>query len=270
MIPLTRPINCTIAAVSVLAGAFIADSMIWRLSTGLAMVSIWCLCAGANVLNDICDMEIDRHNKPERSLVSGQVSKETAVWLAVVMYAAGAGLATLLDSYHVMIAVIVVILTVLYNIRLKRHLLIGNLVAAAAASSAFIYGGLLGPGVLYTLIPTGFAFLFHFGREILKDMEDVSGDRVGHVASAPIRFGVSTTRLIITVTFLFLMITTVWPYGIGWFGIRYLALVSVVDLILVYVLWSVWRDASPGNVGRLSRILKANMVIGLIAVVLGR
>ncbi|SVC65842.1 uncharacterized protein METZ01_LOCUS318696, partial [marine metagenome] len=91
-----------------------------------------------------------------------------------------------------------------------------------------------------------------------------------HVVSAPIRLGVSSARLIITVTFLSLMVTTIWPYAAGWFGMRYLALVSLVDLILVYVLWSVWRDTSPDNAGRLSRILKANMVIGVMAVVLGR
>ncbi len=267
---LTRPVNCMIASLSVLAGVYIADSEILKFSVLLAMASGWCLCAGANVLNDVCDMDIDRRNKPERPLASGRVSGRTAGWLAVVMYTTGTGIAVFLGPSHVIIATGAVALTVLYNINLKRHLLIGNLVACGAASLAFVYGGLLGTDVLHTLIPTGFAFLFHFGREILKDMEDIPGDRAGHVVSAPIRFGVSSARLIITVTFLFLMAATIWPYGAGVFGMRYLALVSLVNLILAYVLWSIWRDTSPDNAGRLSRILKANMVIGVMAVVLGR
>ena len=270
MIALTRPLNCFIAAFCVLSGAYIVESVLWHPPVILAMVSIWCLCAGANVLNDVCDVQIDRHNKSDRPLASGRVSERAAVGLAIAMYILGAGLSILLSPHHVLISGIIIVLTVLYNITLKRRLLIGNLVAAGAASLAFVYGGMLGPDVYYILIPTGFAFLFHFGREILKDMEDIPGDRAGHVVSAPIRLGVSSARLIITVTFLSLMVTTIWPYAAGWFGMRYLALVSLVDLILVYVLWSVWRDTSPDNAGRLSRILKANMVIGVMAVVLGR
>ena len=63
---------------------------------------------------------------------------------------------------------------------------------------------------------------------------------------------------------------TILPYLEGWYGVRYLALVIPVDLVILYVLWSIWRDARPVNAGRLSRILKTDMVIGLIAICLGR
>jgi geranylgeranylglycerol-phosphate geranylgeranyltransferase len=146
----------------------------------------------------------------------------------------------------------------------------GNATVSGVAATAFLYGGLLGPRPFLALIPVGFAFLFHFGREIIKDMEDAAGDRAGRVRSIPLEYGVPGARIMITAAFLALIVLTLVPAYAGWYGLPYAGLVVPVDLVLLYVLRALWRDASPPSAGRLSRILKADMVLGLAALCLGR
>lgn len=267
---LTRPVNGVIAAASVLVGVFVAGGDITEPGAILAGLSGWLLCAGANVLNDCCDIEIDRQNKPMRPLVTGGVSRGGAMGLAVLLNMAGIGIGVAVGPYHAGIAVFAVLGTTLYNVGLKRHVVVGNIMASGVASLAFIYGGLLGPRPMLALIPTVFAFFFHLGREILKDIEDMTGDLAGHVRSVPVRYGVRQAQMTVTAAFAILIPVTVLPYFTAWYGPGYLALVTLVDLIILYVLWSMWRDTRPVNAGRLSRILKTDMVIGLIAICLGR
>ncbi|OPX31853.1 MAG: hypothetical protein B1H40_03350, partial [Candidatus Latescibacteria bacterium 4484_181] len=39
--------------------------------------------------------------------------------------------------------------------------------------------------------------------------------------------------------------------------------------VICYVIWSIWRDNSSRNLGRLSSILKLDMLVGLLAILLG-
>lgn len=270
MITIIRPLNCLIAAISVVVGVYVANGSIVSYPILLATLAGWCLCAGANTHNDICDLEIDRVNRSDRPLPAGKVSLRFAAWYAGVWYAVGLFSAGLLSLSHTVVVVGMLILTIIYNRNLKRRLLLGNLLVGVVSSLAFVLGGLLGNDTFITVVPVGFAILFHFGREVLKDVADVAGDRKGGVNSAPMKYGDAGARWIVTFTFTTLIGTTIWPFTAGWFGVNYLMVVMVVDAILVYVLWSLWLDCGRRNAARLSSILKADMLIGICAIVVGR
>lgn len=121
-----------------------------------------------------------------------------------------------------------------------------------------------------SLIPAGFAFLFHLGREILKDIEDLRGDVSVDARTLPIVLGTNFSLLFTTLIFSGLILSTALPYYFGVFGLFYLVLALVMDILLVYVMISMWRDQSKENLGKLSRILKFNMILGLAAVFVGR
>ena len=146
----------------------------------------------------------------------------------------------------------------------------GNGVVSLIAALAFIYGGLAVGRFGPTLIPAWFAFLFHFGREIVKDIQDWAGDTAIGAKTLPIRFGKKTALIVTTYTFILLIISTPVPALFRIYGIVYLIVVILgVDIPLLYVLRSMWRDSGPTNLGRLSFILKVDMLIGLLAIYLG-
>lgn len=267
---LTRPANCTIAFASVLVGAFVAGAEVAGRLALIAGLSEFCLCAGANVINDCYDMARDRLNKPARPLVTGRATRQAAIVYAVLLSVMGVGLGVTLGLAPSGVALFTALAALAYSAVLKKMAFVGNVTVSAVSSLAFVYGGLTGPRPLLSIVPAGFAFLFHLGREVLKDIEDAAGDAASRVTTVPVRYGTTTAVGVITGVFAALILSTLLPVMAGWYGRTYLALVILVDLILLYVVRSMWRDAGPANAGRLSRILKANMVLGLIALCAGR
>jgi geranylgeranylglycerol-phosphate geranylgeranyltransferase len=109
------------------------------------------------------------------------------------------------------------------------------------------------------------------GREIIKDIQDLEGDLSLNASSLPIRFGVRFSLAFATTIFSSLIFLSPLPYLLDVFSLLYLIMVILgVDLVLLYVLGSMWKDPSTSNLGRLSTILKIDMLLGLAAIYAGR
>lgn len=84
---------------------------------GLASVSIY---LGGIVLNDLCDVPIDREERPDRPLPSGEVSKKRAWGLVVAAFPVGLALGFLAGGLNGLLAALfLALLVVLYNGGLK-------------------------------------------------------------------------------------------------------------------------------------------------------
>ncbi len=267
---LIRPINGLMSLAAVQVGVFIAYGEVMARPALMAGISAWCICGAANASNDYFDVDIDRVNKPQRPLAAGILLPGTALWLTLLLGAAGIVTGAWLSPTHGIIALIAACLSWMYNAGWIRRGFAGNLTVSGVAATAFIYGGLLGSEPLLALVPTGFACFFHLGRELIKDIEDVRGDAKGQMRSIPVKHGLYRTLMVITAVFTILILITFIPIYYRWFGLSYAGMVVLVDGIMVYVLWSLWRDASPQRAGRMSRILKMDMVLGILALCLGR
>jgi len=89
---LVRPPNVTTAMADVLAGDAVAGAP-WPGSVGWLLGATVCLYAGGIVLNDVFDLDIDRHERPERPIPSGRVTRAAAARFGGLLLAAGAALA---------------------------------------------------------------------------------------------------------------------------------------------------------------------------------
>jgi geranylgeranylglycerol-phosphate geranylgeranyltransferase len=267
---LIRPINGLMTFTAVQVGVFIAHGEVMTRPALMAGMSAWCICGAANASNDYFDADIDRVNKPQRPLPSGILLPGRALWLTLLLGGAGIVTGAWLGPTHGIIAVVAACLSWMYNAGWIRRGFVGNLTVSGVAATVFIYGGLLGPEPLLALVPTGFACFFHLGRELIKDIEDVIGDTEGQRRSIPVHHGLYRTLMVITAVFTILILITLIPIYYRWFGLSYAGIVVLVDGVLVYVLWSLWRDASPQRASRMSRLLKMDMVLGILALCLGR
>jgi geranylgeranylglycerol-phosphate geranylgeranyltransferase len=151
----------------------------------------------------------------------------------------------------------------------KRTVLWGNLTVSLATAMAFIYAGMAVGHFEAALIPAGFAFLFHFGREVLKDMEDIKGDKQAGAMTFPIKYGIPNSNRLTRVVFILLVILTLIPYIFDIYGLNYFLMVCIgVYPVLIYVVYRSQKDPSPKNLSFMSNLLKADMLIGLIAIYL--
>lgn len=267
---LTRPINNLIAFMAVYLGGVISVDFYFSQEIILASLSGMFISAGGNVINDYFDKEVDRVNKPHRPLASGRVSPTVALASYLVVSVVGLIISVLINRSTFLIAGAAVVGLFFYSASLKLELFWGNFTVAFVSALAFLYGGASVGNARGALIPAVFAFLYHFGREVLKDLEDMEADRLRRSRSIPLVHGKGFAQRIIVSTFVLLIIATILPFALKIYGWIYLLVVIVgVDLLLIYIAFSTLRDSSPVNLSRLSRLLKFGMVIGIVAVFLG-
>ncbi|MBN2012899.1 geranylgeranylglycerol-phosphate geranylgeranyltransferase [candidate division KSB1 bacterium] len=268
---ITRPVNVLIGGLSIFIGAFIAGSIQPIQNVALAVLSGMLIAAAANTINDYYDVAIDRINKPYRPIPSGKITEKTAWIYAMIMFVIGTGLSILINNKALAIAVFAWVVLYCYSAKLKRTVLWGNLAVSFMTAFAFIYGGVAVNRLNEAIIPAVFSFLFHLGREIIKDIEDREGDSADHAVTLPIRYGVRPALWVTMFVFILLIGLTIMPFVMGIFGVPYLWVVILgVDTVLVFVIFSMWKTPVPKNLGRLSTLLKMDMLVGLIAIYVGR
>ncbi len=269
-IQLLRPLNVAIMmAVPSADDLFAGGSGIPLVTVVLAGLVAGFIGGAANAINDYFDVEIDRVNKPDRPLPRKAVKSGTAIILWITLSLVGISLNLFLNSSAFWIAVTAVVVLFAYSARLKRTVLIGNVAVAAMTGMAFLYGAVVAESPGMALFPFLFAFLINLGREILKDIEDMAGDKRDGAVTLPLKHGPPAALAVATAVFVALIATTIVPFSVGIYGGLYLLVVNVVNILVCYIMVSMWTNKKAENLRRLNGILKIGMVIGLVALVFG-
>jgi geranylgeranylglycerol-phosphate geranylgeranyltransferase len=267
LIILSRPVNVLISFLTIIVAAELAFGLDPFENVLLAAISAALITIGANVINDYFDIAIDKINKPDRPLAAGRVVKHVALMYFILVYFCAWSIAYYIDFFMFLIAFLTGILLYFYSYRLKRTVLWGNLTVSLATAMAFIYGGLAVGYFQETLFPAAFAFLFHFGREVLKDMQDMKGDRQAGAVTFPIKYGILPSIKLMTFIFILLVFLTAIPYILSIYGLYYFLIICFgIYPVLLFVLYKAKTDSEPKTLGYLSNLLKADMIIGLLAI----
>ncbi|MFH1680445.1 MAG: UbiA family prenyltransferase [Candidatus Eisenbacteria bacterium] len=268
---LARPLNLLILAAAMLLAYLLAGGGrdVSALVPGAAGAVL--LVASFYVWNDIADRRVDRVNRPDRPIPSGAVSVRAACAFAALLFcgafaagaASGGTTAAVLGVWAVLLAA--------YEGVLKRTGLPGNLLVSAVASSALLLGAHLGGSLAAGLAPALFAFFLHLGREIVKDIADAPGDLEGSRRTLAVAFGDRKALAFSALPLALLVLLSPVPFFLGIYGVLYLVIVLVaVDLLLAVALALCFRRPDRSNLGRLSHLLKGQMVIGMAAMLAGR
>ena len=260
----------TIAFLSVLVAALICGTPPSLTPVIAACLAAALITAAANAVNDYFDVDIDRINRPERPIPSGQVGRNEALSFSIVFFLGAIAVALKIHGAAVLTAVFFSLLLVAYSAKFKRTVLIGNVIVSLSTAAAFIFGGLAVGSVRAAIFPALFAFLMHLSREVIKDIEDMRGDHSQGAVTLPIRHGVKAAITVTVVLLTMLIAATIVPAALGIYGRWYLLIVAAVDAVLIGVMVKLLRQVDHNDFGKLSAVLKADMVLGLLAIYAGR
>ena len=179
---LTRPGNMILTAIAVIAGSFIAagpEIMDFQIEVAICCVCSMILVGGGNALNDYNDRKTDKENHPERPIPSGSISADTASIYAQALL--GSGLLILLftleNKMPFVIALIGILLLTAYENGLKAAGISGNITVGLMSGAVFLFAGMAVNDPGPTLWMFGLAVLATITREIIKDIQDLEGDR---------------------------------------------------------------------------------------------
>ncbi|MBD3299069.1 MAG: hypothetical protein GF341_10470 [candidate division Zixibacteria bacterium] len=245
--------------------------------TGLTLIPLApiFITAAGNVQNDLIDRIVDSLNHPYRPLVSGAISLSTARVFMNIGYVMGLLTAAAVSALALTIAGLVVLGLTLYNLRLSRRPLIGNLTVAVLGALPILYGGVSIHGVttddwVLAASVALVAFWLHLARELLKDAVDTEGDQMAGRRTLPLVF--SETLIIRIGAFVMLVAAgfALLPWYTGDLGVIYLfgVGVTVIPSLLLGAAQCFGRPAIP--VASLwASWLKIVMIAGLVWAVLG-
>ena len=265
---LVRPVNLLITAAGVYLGGALAFSEAVPDAPFLgalvaSCVSAMLIAAGGNCINDVFDIEIDAMNRPDRPLPSGLVSPAAArgIWAGSTL--GGLLLGAFVSLAHLAMAAVAAALLFAYSARIKRAPFAGNGIIALLVGLAVVYGGWTSSSPAPAYIAAGFAFLTTFSRELVKDVQDLPGDRSAGARTAPIVYGVDTSRAVAASALIITVLLTPIPFLALDYGQLFLFLVLVADLMLLRVIWLL--PDSPREASDASAWLKGAMVAGIAA-----
>jgi len=222
---LTRPFTLLPPLLGILSGAVCGFGSVHNPDPAhrvtpvlLGIVALGALCASllnaaSNVLNQITDLEVDRINKPDRPLVTGEATIRSASRLTWILYAlamiptwwivvpalpgaAARALAPVPMHQCFFLFLGGLVATLVYSVpafgRTKRLGVWANLTIAIPRGTLLKVAG-------WTLVASAFSAepwaiggifgLFLLGASSTKDFSDAEGDRAGGCETLPVKYG---------------------------------------------------------------------------------
>jgi geranylgeranylglycerol-phosphate geranylgeranyltransferase len=194
------------------------------------------LTAFSMVLNDIMDIEIDRINVPNRPLPSGRISINSAKLYSIILAIIGILLTFYFSIYAIIIAFSSLIVSILYNTKAKKTGLLGNIMVAYCVAIPFLFGAIITSNSINMKILTFFmlAFLSTIGREIIKGIADIKGDKIKNIKTLALSYGTKKAAIIASLFYISAIILSILPIIVKEVGLFYLFTIIFVDLGLIY------------------------------------
>ncbi len=174
------------------------------------------IVCGAMALNDYYDYEADlKNNRKDRPLISGIYTRKFALNLSILMMVLGAILSLVLYIFwsnsvqiYIFPAVLLFIgIAISYSTWLKKYGFLGNIVVSLSYPAAMMLAmGVVGVRSSDAIISiTSFVMMIFFsalGREVLKGVMDIEGDKLQGVKTIAVRYGAQKAAYFCTFLFI--------------------------------------------------------------------
>lgn len=255
----------------------------------LLVVSSVCIAAAGYVINDYFDLFIDRFNKPSKLIIEKIIKRRWAIVMHVLLSAAGL-LLSMYVGYKIsnisipVFNLIAIIALWFYSTTLKKKLLIGNIVISlltawtilviAVAEYRFSFIGSTADEFIATrliklsILYAGFAFIISLIREVVKDIEDIRGDKKYGCKTMPIVWGVPAAKVFtgvwLVVLISSLIVLQFYMLQLGWWiSAAYAVLFLIVPLI--WILKKLYDANNHAHYHRISAAIKMVMLAGIVS-----
>lgn len=221
--------------------------------------------AFGNVINDIKDLPADRINRPDRALVTGVISRRSALVLALSLVVIAIAAGFRVSTIHGAGTLVPVVLLLVYTLFFKGTPLAGNLLVSLLVGYVVIFGSLGADSLKRVLIPSLLAFILNLAREIVKDLEDVEGDKHAGYATTAILPAKVIGAIIIILSGSYLILLPL-PFTLGDFSVVY-GIVCLVAVLPFHAWWFIryFQSRTARSFHAISTIIKWEMVAGLLA-----
>jgi len=217
----------------------------------LSVLSMTTIVLSVYIYNDITDIEIDRINKLDRPLVTGDASKREARNLVSLFAAVGLTSAFLVNLQVFLLILAYFVLLFSYSlpyVRLKNKFLLNKVAISFGTAISYLVGaattGTIPAPVLLLAV---FGFMSSLAMSSVNDLRDIEGDRIYKVKTLPVVWGPTLTIRFTIALVLSAGIATVMGYLQLGFNMAFPILASCAFAGWIYVIYPLlrhWNDPS--------------------------
>ena len=257
-----------LSAIFILAPEKKPSTVLLDLNLFLIVFATSLTIASGYIINSFYDSKKDLINRPNKSILDRLVSQQTKLRVYFTLNFAVAFLAFLISWRAFLFFSVYIFLIWFYSHKVKKFVIIGNLMATFMAVLPF-FAILLYYKNFYEVIlaHASFLFLLLLIREMIKDLENIKGDLANDYKTIPILYGEEISKKIITV----LTTLTVIPVYIliEKFDVGYMDMYFYFCLIiLIFFLLYLWISNTKEQFLLLHNVLKFLIVAGVFCIVL--
>ncbi|MBL6964141.1 MAG: geranylgeranylglycerol-phosphate geranylgeranyltransferase [Bacteroidetes bacterium] len=229
------------------------------------------IAAAGYVINDIYDLKADIINRPDTVLLVQRIKIKTALVIYITFNVLAFYFGILISWKFLLMFLAVSFLLFLYAAKIKRTPLLGNILVALILAFVLIIVWIFEQGNYPELILlyASFAFLTGIIRELLKDLEDMEGDKKAGYMTFPLKYGVQKSKnlvqnlTIIQIISLIVFAILVYGFTAYWALMAYFFVLVLIPLSLALYLEQ--KAESKNDFAQLTRFFKFIVVTGTIS-----
>jgi 4-hydroxybenzoate polyprenyltransferase len=238
------------------------------------------IAAAGYILNDNMDASLDAINKPRKKSFAANISRSSAINIYIILTSIAVAIAffiadSILNFWLGFVQVGSSVLLALYSGVLKKIPFVGNVTVALLSALVPAIAGLYEPSFYpnftpYISIYSGFAFLISLIREIVKDAEDMEGDKISGRKTIPLALGMSTTKVILTVLIVLTALgagKVVYDFFYSYTVYSFWKILTAFEIPLLLLLGLALRAREKKDFSLLSTSLKIFMLLGILTMV---
>lgn len=257
-----------LASIYILAPELPVRKVVFDINLFVIVLASALVIAGGYIINNFYDAEKDLINKPRKSMLDRLVSQRFKLTTYFVLNFLAVVVASYVSFKAVFFFSSYIFGIWIYSHKLKRIPFLGNFISATLAITpffvVFVYYKNIQPVIFVHAV---FLFLLILAREMVKDLENISGDLAQNYRTIPIIYGARTSKLLISFLIFLTLVPSlllIFQFDVGYMNFYFILCVLLMILFIVLL----FKAKARKDYVWLHNILKLIIVMGVFSILL--
>ncbi|WP_424002918.1 geranylgeranylglycerol-phosphate geranylgeranyltransferase [Maribacter sp. IgM3_T14_3] len=257
-----------LASIYILAPELPVREVVFDIKLFVIVIASAMVIAGGYIINNFYDAEKDLINKPRKSMLDRLVSQRFKLTTYFVLNFFAVIAASYVSFRAVFFFSSYIFGIWIYSHKLKKIPFLGNFISATLAITPFfiifVYYKNIQPVIFVHAV---FLFLLILAREMIKDLENISGDLAQNYRTIPIIYGTRISKLLISLLILLTLVPSlllIFKFDVGYMNFYFMLCV----VLLVSFIFLLFKAKTRKDYVWLHNILKLIIVMGVFGILL--